>query len=274
LLALDIRPRLVKLFHPTAESDAMSQFLKPLNLLLEITRGVAQGDPQAKRRLDAITASPEFPAPLVELAEQINTLAVQNDAREFRLELMIEDLLTAQAALESARHDALTGLPNRGLFHELLNQACANAQRSGHNLALMFVDLDRFKSVNDTMGHDAGDELLIQVSERLLACVREGDTVARLGGDEFTVILSPLSDQATAIQIAKRIVSDLQMAFPLSMGPAHIGGSVGLSVFPADAAQPVTLLKNADVAMYQAKEAGRNTYRLYRSDMAGSATQN
>lgn len=157
----------------------------------------------------------------------------------FRLELMIEDLLTAQAALESARHDALTGLPNRGLFHELLNQACATAQRSGHNLALMFVDLDRFKSVNDTMGHDAGDELLIQVSERLLAGVREGDTVARLGGDEFTVILSPLSDQATAIQIAKRIVSDLQMAFPLSMGPAHIGGSVALSVFPADAAQPV-----------------------------------
>ena len=245
----------------------MSQVHHALTMLLEITRGVTKGDPHARNRLDAISASQESPAAVVELAEQINTLAVQNELREFRLELMIEDLLAARAALESARHDALTGLPNRGLFHELLERACADAQRGGHHLALMFVDLDRFKSVNDTMGHDAGDELLKQVSARLRACVREGDTVARLGGDEFTVILNPLADHSLGIQIAKRIVSDLQTVFPLSMGPAHIGGSVGMSFFPSDAMQPVTLLKNADVAMYQAKEAGRNTYRLYRSSM-------
>jgi diguanylate cyclase (GGDEF)-like protein len=252
---------------------AVSQLRQPLNLLLEITKGVAKGDPNAKSRLDEISASSEIPAAVVELAEQINTLAVQNDLREFRLELMIEDLLAARAALESARHDALTGLPNRGLFHELLDQACVDALRGGHSLALMFIDLDRFKSVNDTMGHDAGDELLIQVSDRLRACVRDGDTVARLGGDEFTVILNPLKDHSLGIQIAKRIVSDLQVAFPLSMGPAHIGGSVGMSFFPSDARQPVTLLKNADVAMYQAKEAGRNTYRLYRSSVADTAAQ-
>ena len=141
---------------------------------------------------------------------------------------MIEDLLAAQAALESARRDALTGLPNRGLFHELRNQTCADAQREGHGLALLFVDLDRFKHVNDTMGHDAGDELLIQVSARLRACVRERDVVARLGGDEFTVILSPLTDKETSIRMAERIVSDLQMEFALSLGLAQIGGSIGI----------------------------------------------
>lgn len=248
----------------------MSLFLKPLGLLLEITRGVVRGDPAAIRSLDSITGSREAPPLIVELAEQINSIAVQNDAREFRLELMIEDLLAAQAALVSAKHDALTGLPNRGLFHELLDQACADARRTGQTLALMFVDLDKFKHVNDTMGHDAGDELLIQVSQRLRSCVREGDILARLGGDEFTVVLCQLADQATGIRIAERIVADLKTSFALSMGRADIGGSVGMSYFPNDAMQPLSLLKNADVAMYQAKEAGRNTYRLYRPGMASA----
>jgi diguanylate cyclase (GGDEF)-like protein len=245
----------------------MSQFLKTLNLLLEITRGVAGGDQAAIQSLNAITGSREIPPLLVELAEQINHIAVQKDAREFRLELMIEDLLAAQASLVHAKHDALTGLPNRGLFHELLDQACAEAERAGQILALMFIDLDRFKQVNDTMGHDAGDELLVQVAQRLRSCMREGDILARLGGDEFTVVLCQLADQNTGIQIAQRIVNDLKTSFALSMGQADIGGSVGMSFFPSDAIQPLSLLKNADVAMYRAKEAGRNTYRLYRSGM-------
>lgn len=246
----------------------MSQFLKPLGLLLEITRGVAVGNQAAIQRLNAITGSRDVPPQIVELAEQINHIAVQKDAREFRLELMIEDLLAAQASLVHAKHDALTGLPNRGLFHELLDQACADAERTGQILALMFIDLDRFKQVNDTMGHDAGDELLIQVAQRLQSCVREGDIVARLGGDEFTVVLCRLADQNMGTQIAERIVTDLKTSFALSMGCANIGGSVGMSFFPGDAIQPLSLLKNADVAMYRAKEAGRNTYRLYRQGMA------
>lgn len=246
----------------------MTQFLKPLGLLLEITRGVAVGDQAAIQKLNAITASSEYPPVLVELAEQINHIAVQKDAREFRLELMIEDLLAAQASLDHAKHDPLTGLPNRGLFHELLNQACADAEKNGQTLALMFIDLDKFKQVNDTMGHDAGDELLIQVAQRLRSCVREGDLLARLGGDEFTVALCQLADHETGIRIAERIVTDLKTTFALSMGRADIGGSVGMSFFPSDAIQPLSLLKNADVAMYQAKEAGRNTYRLYRPGMA------
>ena len=247
----------------------MSQFFESLSELLETTRAVVRGNEEAVHRLNVMTGSVDEPPMVVELAELINHLAVQKDAREFRLELMIEDLLATHAALESAKHDALTGLPNRGLFHELLNQACANAQRKGQTMDLMFVELDRFKQVNDSMGHDAGDELLIQVSQRLSACVREGDIVARLGGDEFTVVLCQLDDKKTGIQIAERILADLKTTFSLSMGCADIGSSVGVSFFPHDAIQPLSLLKNADVAMYQAKEAGRNTYRLYRPGMGG-----
>jgi len=235
--------------------------------LLEIVSGVVRGDKTAIDRLDEMTGSSDIPPMIVELAEQINSLAVQKEVREFRLELMIEDLLDTQAALDNAKHDPLTGLPNRGLFHEILRQACADAERLSQSLALMFIDLDKFKQVNDTMGHDAGDELLIQVSKRLSSCVREGDILARLGGDEFTAVLCNLADQETGISIAERIVADLKNPFDLSMGRAEIGGSIGISFFPRDADQALSLLKNADVAMYHAKEAGRNTYRLYRPGM-------
>jgi diguanylate cyclase (GGDEF)-like protein len=246
----------------------MSDFLEPLDNLLEVTRGAVRGNQEAINRLGKMTESCDIPPLIAELAEQINSLSVQKDATEFRLELMIEDLLETQAALVNAKHDSLTGLPNRGLFHELLHQACAEAGRSGQTLALMFIDLDKFKQVNDTMGHEAGDELLIQVSQRLRLCVRESDILARLGGDEFTVVLCHLADPETGIRVAERIVADMKMPFGLSMGQADIGCSIGMSFFPKDADRAVSLLKNADIAMYRAKEAGRNTYRLYRPGMA------
>ncbi len=241
----------------------MNDLSKPLALLLEIVRGVIRGDPAAIHDLDAMTGSVEIPPLVVELAEQINNLSIQNEAREFRLELMIEDLLGAQIDLINARHDPLTGLPNRGLFHELLQQTCADAKQMGQTLALLFIDLDKFKQVNDTMGHDAGDELLIQVSQRLSSRCRQGDILARLGGDEFTMSLCQPADQKTVTQIAEKIVAEMNTPFSLSMGQAHIGASIGISFFPKDANQALTLMKNADVAMYWAKGEGRNTYRLY-----------
>ena len=243
----------------------MSELAGAMEALLDIAGGVVRGDPAAVRRLDAMTGRSDVPL-VAELAEQINHLVLQREAREFRLEQIIEDLLSAQAAVVKAKHDPLTGLPNRGLFHELLLNACATAGRSGETLALMFIDLDRFKQVNDTLGHDAGDELLVQVAQRLRNCVREDDILARLGGDEFTVVLCHLTDRKTGIAIAERIIAELNTAFPLSMGQADIGGSIGMSFFPGDADQAVSLLKNADVAMYRAKEAGRNTYCLYRRE--------
>ena len=242
----------------------MSDFLKPLNDLLEVTRGAVHGNQEAISRLGEMTECRDIPSLIVELAEQINYLSVQKDATEFRLELMIEDLLETQAALVNAKHDSLTGLPNRGLFHELLHRACAEARRSAQTLALMFIDLDKFKQVNDTMGHEAGDELLIQASQRLQFCIRENDILARLGGDEFTIVLCHLADPEIGIRIAERIVANMKSSFDLSMGRADIGCSIGMSFFPKDADRALSLLKNADIAMYRAKEAGRNTYRLYR----------
>jgi diguanylate cyclase (GGDEF)-like protein len=246
----------------------MNELLRQLSALLEISRALVHGEPGAVRRLEAMTGSSEIPAAIAELAEQINFLSVQKDSQEIRLELMIEHLLATQAALVKARHDPLTGLPNRGLFHELLGDACGAAERSGQSLALMFIDLDKFKQVNDTLGHDAGDELLILAAQRMRLCMREGDILARLGGDEFTVILRNLPDRETGIRIAERIVADLNESFPLSRGSAEIGASIGMSFFPADTDQALALLKNADIAMYQAKEAGRNGYRLYRPGRA------
>lgn len=251
------------------------ELTEPVNALLEITKKIVHGDTSAIHLLDEMSGSAELPEPIVNLAEQINHLLLQKETSEFRLEQMIEDLLGAQAALFQAKHDPLTGLPNRGLFHELLDKACKEAEETKQLLALMFIDLDRFKQVNDTMGHAAGDELLVQVAQRLRGSVRDEDTVSRLGGDEFTLLMCNLPSKEMGIEVAEKIVVALNTPFDLSSGQARIGGSVGMSFyaqiggsigisfFPEDTNSPLSLLKNADVAMYRAKEAGRNTVCQY-----------
>ena len=231
--------------------------------LLQLTRAIARGNRGAADDLMMFAVEHQVPETVADLAEAIGSLMVQKEAREFHLELMVEDLLAAQAALDKAKRDPLTGLPNRAMFHELLDKTCQRARETGAWLTLMFIDLDRFKQVNDTLGHAAGDELLIQVSQRLTECVGQHSIVARLAGDEFTAILPDIQQQEDAVRIANDMVKALQRPFSLSNGEAKIGGSVGLSFFPLEADTPITLLKNADVAMYQAKAAGRVTVRLY-----------
>ena len=165
--------------------------------------------------------------------------------------------------LVEAKHDSLTGLPNRALFHEKLNKECESVETKDSGVALLFIDLDKFKQVNDTMGHDAGDELLIHVSKRIQASTRTGDVVARLGGDEFTVIL-PVADEKEVVRVATRIVEELNKPFSLTAGIANIGGSIGISFYPAEADSPISLVKNADIAVYKAKERGRNNFQFYR----------
>jgi diguanylate cyclase (GGDEF)-like protein len=240
------------------------QIFADLARLTKVTASVAQGDESSVDDLMSLTGDGDFPPQLVELAEQIGSLVVQKEAREFRLEMIIEDLLDAQSRLEQANLDPLTGLPNRAIFHELLEKACDECSQTCHSLALMFIDLDKFKQVNDTMGHDAGDELLVQVADRLRACIGEHGQIARLGGDEFTVILPALAEEQVALALAANILRELQRPFDLKFGRAHIGGSVGLSFYPHEADRPVSLLKNADIAMYRAKEIGRNNCQLYR----------
>ncbi|MEO5347392.1 MAG: EAL domain-containing protein [Magnetococcus sp. YQC-9] len=172
-----------------------------------------------------------------------------------------------------ANYDTLTGLPNRSLFLDRLNRELIRARRANSRVALMFIDLDRFKWVNDTMGHAAGDELLRQTSKRLLSCVRKSDTVARLGGDEFTVILPDMARGPFAERVAAEILSNLIAPFTLMGQEAFISGSVGVTVYPDDAGEIDSLLKNADTAMYRAKSDGRNAYRFYTPDMHAEAEE-
>jgi len=166
-----------------------------------------------------------------------------------------------------AQFDTVTGLPNRYLFKDRLNLTLAQAHRSDASVAVLFVDLDRFKAVNDTYGHAAGDMLLHQVGTRLKECVRSGDFVGRLSGDEFAVTLSHLAMGDDAGLVARKIVDALAAAFDLDGHQTYISASIGISLFPGDGEEPDALIKNADTAMYRAKEQGRNGYQFYLPEM-------
>ena len=166
-----------------------------------------------------------------------------------------------------AYHDALTGLPNRAYFGERLVEALAQSDRRRRRGALLFIDLDRFKIVNDSLGHAAGDELLRAVAERIGGCLRTGDLLFRMGGDEFTVILGEIAAPEDAAQVARRIASAVARPLTVHGHELHAGASTGIAVFPDDGDTVEALLKNADAAMYSAKEAGRGTHSFYRLEM-------
>jgi diguanylate cyclase (GGDEF)-like protein len=172
-------------------------------------------------------------------------------------------LTHAQRVEYLAYHDGLTALPNRSLFNKLLNQAISHAQRHGRQLAVAFIDLDRFKQINDTMGHDAGDELLKEVASRLKGCLRYSDAVARLGGDEFVVLLTELLEEKYAAVVAQKIITAIAKPFVLRGQEFRVSASIGISTYPTDGLDEQTLTKNADIAMYQAKEDGKNQFQFY-----------
>jgi len=173
----------------------------------------------------------------------------------------------------AANHDPLTGLPNRSLFQERLSRALARAQRNHGLVALLFIDLDRFKQVNDTLGHLIGDKLLQQVAERISGAIRQGDTVARLSGDEFTVILEELQDPHDVAVVAHKIVRLLADSFDLSGNLTRISSSIGVALYPADAGDSQTLIKLADSAMYRAKHGGRNACQFHSEAVNAQAFQ-
>lgn len=172
-----------------------------------------------------------------------------------------------------ANYDSLTGLPNRSLFMDRLTQAVNTADRSAHRVAVMFIDLDGFKLVNDTLGHEVGDELLREAARRLSANIRAGDTAARIGGDEFTVVMPNLVDSHPAPVVAQRIITSLEQPFRFNRQEAMVSASIGITVFPDDARDVQALLRNADAAMYQAKESGKANYQFYTSDLNAQATE-
>ena len=172
-----------------------------------------------------------------------------------------------------AHHDPLTALPNRTLFQDRLEQALARAERNGTLLALLFLDLDRFKTINDSLGHLAGDRLLQAVAERLLHCVRDTDTICRQGGDEFIIVLADITEPDVPARIAEKILRRLAEPFEVDTHVLGTSFSIGISVFPNDGMDADVLMKNADTAMYHAKEAGRNTYRFFTEQMNANALE-
>jgi len=165
-----------------------------------------------------------------------------------------------------AYYDTLTNLPNRSLFYDRLQHELVHAHRNGQMLGVMFLDLDRFKVINDTMGHTSGDQALKAVAERLKGCVRESDTVSRWGGDEFIFIITNITQPQDVAFIAHKIFNEMSSPFQLEERKVYITPTIGIAVYPLDASDAENLIKKADTAMYHGKERGRNTFKFYTQD--------
>ena len=199
-----------------------------------------------------------------QVTQRTSELKSAND----KLRLDLEERKRVELSIRHmAHHDALTGLPNRTLFRDRLTHAMAQADRYHQKLAVLFLDLDRFKAINDTLGHNVGDQLLTIAAERLRSCVRDCDTVARLGGDEFTVIVDDIMEVQDAAVVAQKILDTLSQPFNLHDHEVFISVSIGITLYPSDDESADNLLRNADSAMYRAKEYGRNNYQFYVADM-------
>ncbi len=178
-----------------------------------------------------------------------------------------------QQVMQLARYDSLTGLPNRSMLIEQLESGLRQARNSRLGLAVLFIDLDRFKYVNDTLGHDAGDELLKVMAKRLSGLLRNVDTVARLGGDEFVILIHNTIDPSTLSKVAARVLNALCEPLRLAERPVQVSASVGIALFPSDGEDTTTLLKNADAAMYLAKARGKNNFQFFTSELAERAAR-
>ncbi len=224
------------------------------------------------------------------LNSRVKLLGLHRDGREFPVELSITAINTAgkhefngfirditrqkeseELIWSQANFDTLTGLPNRHMFYDRLAQDIKKAHRADLKTALLFIDLDKFKEVNDTLGHSMGDILLKEAARRIGGCVRETDTVARLGGDEFTVILAELDDTGSVGRIAENILQSLAKPFRLGDEMAYVSASIGITLHPDDASEAEDLLKNADQAMYAAKNGGRNRFSYFTQSMQQAA---
>ncbi|MBI5892897.1 MAG: diguanylate cyclase [Deltaproteobacteria bacterium] len=248
--------------------------MEPLRKLAERVKQVAKGDmtPTVIEKRDEIgIIASSFNDLLSELIISKQRIERHAEDLEQQVEQRTRELHIANEELaRQALYDTLTNLPNRRLFNDRLQQAIALAHRGGSSAALMFIDLDRFKWVNDTFGHDVGDELLKEASRRILSCLRESDTVARMGGDEFTVILTQPGALSDIEYVASRILKNLTAPFDLSGAEnIQISGSIGIAIYPENGDTAAQLLLRADHAMYSAKKAGTAAYCFWQPSMEG-----
>jgi diguanylate cyclase (GGDEF)-like protein/PAS domain S-box-containing protein len=217
---------------------------------------VWQGEIIDQRKDGSLYTVDEIITPLFDQQGQItHFIAIQHD--------ITQQKRLGEQDRHLAYHDALTDLPNRTHFLTMQQQAISHAKRTQHMLATLFLDLDRFKPVNDDFGHHMGDLLLAAVAERLRAALRQSDAIARFGGDEFAILLTSLPDTEAAVALARKLLDALARPFVLRGQKIEIGASIGIAIYPTDGEDPETLLMNADKAMYQAKYRGGNNYLLY-----------
>lgn len=187
---------------------------------------------------------------LVTIAAKLAGIAIENKETEDRIRYL-------------AHYDEMTALPNRALFNQILNHAMKASQRRQQKLAVMFVDLDRFKNINDTFGHSAGDRALQEFAERMRGCLRDTDTVARMGGDEFYILIEELVSGQYAANVAEKVLEEATRPFYIDGQECHLSASIGIAIYPEDGVDAVSLLKHSDIAMYRAKSDGKNAYRFY-----------
>lgn len=218
-------------------------------------------------------------------ARRREVTAVRKNGDQFHMELSASDMtlggqryfigivrditerkLAEKKIAHLAHYDYLTDLPNRALFLDNLDQCVSLAKRNGYKVAVLFLDLDGFKLINDTLGHDGGDMLLQEVAKRLKGDIRASDTVARVGGDEFIFVLNNIGSAEHAASMANKIIASLSDPFNIKGKQCHVGGSVGISIFPDDSADSGVLIRQADGAMYLAKQGGKNTYRFFHTN--------
>jgi diguanylate cyclase (GGDEF)-like protein/PAS domain S-box-containing protein len=209
-----------------------------------------------------------------ELEERVSERTTELTSANMQLQKEIFERMQAEQRIwHVAHHDALTGLPNRALLHDRLEQALTQASRDGHRVAVMFIDLDRFKSINDSLGHAIGDGLLRHVGERLNGVVRAVDTVSRHGGDEFIVVLRQIAGTEDAILVAEKIIAALAVPLLVQGHELRATPSIGISIYPDDGTEAMQLMKNADTAMYHAKALGRNNFQFFTARMNEEATR-
>ncbi|PKM36450.1 MAG: GGDEF domain-containing protein [Gammaproteobacteria bacterium HGW-Gammaproteobacteria-10] len=252
---------------------------EPILKLAETARRVSEGQDYGLRAekisSDEIgTLVDDFNDMLRQVQLRDRELQKARDELEERIEARTLELTELTRQLEhQAYHDMLTGLANRITFDDHLKLAIDQARRHGQRLAVMFLDLDRFKTINDTLGHAVGDKLLMQVSQRLLACIRDCDTLARLGGDEFAVLLTQIRQGTDAAEVASKLIAAIAEPIPIEGYSLHITTSIGISLFPEDGDHAETIVKNADTAMYRSKDRGRNQFTFFSSDMNDRAVR-
>ncbi len=209
--------------------------------------------------------------------DEVNDKGTLNTSQRYRIYGTARDIsekMEAEAFINfQAYHDLLTRLPNRSLFKDRLSVAITQSQRNNTKLAVMFIDLDRFKIINDSLGHTAGDRLLQAVSLRLQGCIRKGDTLSRFGGDEFTLLLPDVKNSKAATQIADKILSDIKKPFQLGKHEVYIGASIGIAIYPNCGDSMDELIKNADIAMYRVKKTGKDGHQLFTNEMRSASTE-